>query len=437
MLIQFSVKNYKTFKDKATLSLVASNSDKDTREEDNIIYVEKFNLRLLKSAVIYGANASGKTKLFEALYFMQKFVVSSSKDTQKSDEIQVDNFKLSSETDNLGSEFEIVFLFNNEIYRYGFEVDKQKVIAEWLYYKPNTKEIELFYRDNQNFEIHKKNFSNIKLLIDRGLVRENALLLSVAVQFNDGIANTILDGFARSTSVVFANDIIYHKLPSMNMMQTSEGKEKILEFMKFADLGIDDIQRKESEINLSYEKEKVYREIWTDIVDLTDKVYTSHKKFDQNKKYIVDIKFSLADEESFGTKKFFEISGFISVALLNGFLLVIDELDSKLHPNLVEKIISLFNSKEHNPNNAQLIFNTQDSNLLNSKLFRRDQIWFTEKDKYGAAKLYSLADFKTDAVRKNEAFEENYLRGKYGAIPYLGDFDSFTPNMPLENENAK
>jgi AAA15 family ATPase/GTPase len=115
--------------------------------------------------------------------------------------------------------------------------------------------------------------------------------------------------------------------------------------------------------------------------------------------------------------------------LENGYTLIVDELDSKLHPNLVEKIVSFFNSKELNPNNAQLIFNTHDTNLLNSGLFRRDQIWFTEKNKFGEASLFSLADFKTDKVRKNEDFEENYIRGKYGAVPYLGLFDDLTTKI--------
>ena len=129
-------------------------------------------------------------------------------------------------------------------------------------------------------------------------------------------------------------------------------------------------------------------------------------------------------DESKGTQKFFYLTGPIIDTLDNGGILIADELDSKIHPNLVCKIVSLFNSKTLNPKNAQLIFNTHDTNLLSSDLFRKDQIWFTEKDKYGEAKLYSLADFKSNAVRKNEAYEDNYIRGKYGAVPFLGLFDN-------------
>jgi len=140
-------------------------------------------------------------------------------------------------------------------------------------------------------------------------------------------------------------------------------------------------------------------------------------------------------DESSGTKKFFAISGPLLDVLENGYTLVVDELDSKLHPNLVGKIVSLFNSKEFNPNNAQLIFNTHNTNLLSAELFRRDQIWFIEKNKYAEAKLYSLADFKSDNVRKTEAFEDNYIRGKYGSIPYLGFFDSDLLKETLLQEN--
>jgi AAA15 family ATPase/GTPase len=149
MILQFSVANYRSFKERSTLSLLASNYDKDTREEENIILNEKFNYRILKSSVIYGANAGGKSKFIEALIFMRSFILMSSKDTQKGDPISIEPFRLNAESINQGSEFEIVFFLKGNLYRYGFEVDKDKIIAEWLYHKTKTKENELFYRDFQ------------------------------------------------------------------------------------------------------------------------------------------------------------------------------------------------------------------------------------------------------------------------------------------------
>jgi len=166
-------------------------------------------------------------------------------------------------------------------------------------------------------------------------------------------------------------------------------------------------------------------------------VITFHKQYDSSGNFVKNIEFSLNEDESSGTRKFFALIGQILKIIDSGGILFVDELDSKIHPNLVCKLVSIFNSKELNPNDAQLIFNSHDTNLLNSGLFRRDQIWFAEKIKYGASKLYSLADFKTDEVRKNEAFEANYIRGKYGAIPFLGDFSNVIhPNLK-EDENAE
>jgi hypothetical protein len=161
-------------------------------------------------------------------------------------------------------------------------------------------------------------------------------------------------------------------------------------------------------------------------------------KYDKNKNKVEDTNFSMNTDESKGTQKFFYLTGPIIDALENGGIIIADELDSKIHPNLVCKIVSLFNSETINNKNAQLIFNTHDTNLLSSGLFRKDQIWFTEKDKFGEAKLYSLADFKSDTVRKNEAFEDNYIRGKYGAVPFLGFFDNLVYKNSLpQDENEK
>lgn len=427
MLLQFSIKNFTVFRDKATLSLVASNYDKDTREAENVFESSKFDYRLLKSAVVYGANASGKSKLLEAMAFMGQFVNNSSKDTQKGERIDVEPFALNTETENEPSEFEVIFLFNDEQYRYGFEITKERVVAEWLYHKPKTKEIELFYRDGNQFETHAKNFAKGSMVAKQGLVRDNALLISVAAQFNDEAAITVLDWFKRLNYISGLKESNYQGF-TMNRTEDPCHKAKILELLKAADLGIQDVRIQKLDFDSLPKgmpkevKDNLIREAKDRNVDLVD-VFISHKKYNENKQAVHDIGFPI-DDESSGTKKFYALTGPILDVLENGDMLVVDELDSKLHPNLVCKIVSLFNSEKHNPHNAQLIFNTHDSNLLSSGLFRRDQIWFTNKDKYGEAKLYSLADFKSEEVKKNEPFEDNYIKGKYGAVPYLGFFDT-------------
>ena len=241
MLIKFSVRNFKTFRDEAVLSLIASNYDKTTREEENVIEIPQFNLRLLKSAVMYGANASGKSKLVEAMMFMTNFVVGSSKDMQKDELINVEPFKLQVESENEPTEFEVIFIHENEVFRYGFEATKHKVVSEWLYHRPKTKEIELFYRDNQNFDsIHKTNFKKGEALVKEGMVRENALILSVAAQFNDTTAGRVLDWFYNIGGLSGIDDGAYREF-SMAQMEDTDHKRKAVELLKAADLGIQDI----------------------------------------------------------------------------------------------------------------------------------------------------------------------------------------------------
>lgn len=425
MLLQFSIKNFKTFKDKATLSLIASNYDKDTREEDNIVFNDTYRIRLLKSAVIYGANASGKSKLLDAFVFMTYFVINSSKDSQKGETIEVEPFKLSTQTENEPSEFEIIFVHKNILFRYGFEVTSKRIISEWLYYKPKTKEVELFYREGNTFNIHDRNFTKGNAVYKEGLVRDNALLISVAAQFNEIMAINVLEWFK---SLKFNREFNYNL--TMEKTDNPENKIRILELIKVADLGIQDIELQKLDIDrlpksMSKEvKDKIINEVRDKSKILITDIITKHKKYNADLQLVDNINFSLDDHESSGTRKFFTLTGLILDVLENGYTLVVDELDSKLHPNLVCKIVSLFNSQEFNKKNAQLIFNTHDTNLLSSGLFRRDQIWFTNKNKYGEASLYSLADFKSDEVRKTEPFEENYIRGKYGAVPFLGFFDN-------------
>lgn len=443
MLLQFSIENFRTFRDKATLSLIASNYDKDTREVENVFEDKKFNLRLLKSAVIYGANASGKSKLVEAIAFMRHFVINSSKETQKGESIEVEPFSLSKETENEPSEFEIIFLFNGELFRYGFEATKEKIVSEWLYHKPKTKEIELFYREGNQFETHKRNFTKGTTVVKEGLVRDNALLVSVAAQFNEKNAIAVIDWFKRLKLLSGLNETGYRGF-TMSKTKSPAQKSKILELLRAADFGIEDIRLQKLDMDRMPEgmpkelRDEIVREMQEENAEFIADVLTTHKKYDQNKQAIDSVNFSLDDDESSGTRKFFALTGPVLDVLENGYTLVIDELDSKLHPNLVCKIISLFNSQEFNTKNAQLIFNAQNTNLLSSGLFRRDQIWFTNKDKYGEAKLYSLANFKSDAVKKSEPFEDNYIRGKYGAVPYLGFFDNLNLNVPQhENEEQK
>ncbi len=439
MLVEFTLKNYKCFKDEVKFSLIASNYDKNTRVEDNTFVVEKFGLRLLKSAVMYGANASGKTKLVEGMKAMKDIILNSSKESQIDAPVGVTPFLLNTETEDAPTAFEIIFIHKNELYRYGFETDNERVHSEWLYHRPKTKEVELFYRDYQKMELNERKFK-VNDLIKNDRIRPNALLLSVAANWNDKLAVSACDWFNQFNIFSGLENIGYIGYSTMKI-NDEEQKKDLIDFLKIADLGIEDIKLGDAPKSPAREKliswagnvsrimktqpNSKYSEI-REIYNLS-KVKTSHKKYDEDNLLVGEVEFSMEDDESSGTKKYFSLSAPILEILEKGEILFVDELANKLHPNLAHQLIALFNSKETNPNNAQLIFTTHDTNFLSSELFRRDQIWFIEKDRYGSASLYSLGDFKTDKVRKEDNFERNYLKGKYGAVPYLGDFkESFT-----------
>lgn len=427
MLVQFKVQNFKSFRDEATLSMVASSSDTSTRVDENTFFIEKYNLRLLKSIVIYGANASGKTKVLDALSFMRRFIIESSKDGQVDEPIGIDPFRLNTGSPEEPTSFEVVFISNNIQYRYGFEVNKTEVVSEWLYQKNKIKEVEIFYRSFQNFDTHKTQFKATDLL-KNDRIRANALFISVAASFNDKTSKEVVLWF-RLFSMLSGIEHDHYEGYSVHRLKSERDKKETINFLKAADFGIEDLSYLELDVDdLPSDMPEPLKDLLrqqskgkTDSQFLAN-LTTLRKVYDENNLAVRLEKFSMDEDESAGTRKYFAISGPILNTLSEGRSLVVDELANKLHSLLVCKIIELFNSSAFNKNNAQLIFTTHDTNLLSAGLFRRDQVWFTEKDRYGASSLYSLADFKTDTVRKGDNFEEKYIRGRYGAIPYLGDF---------------
>jgi AAA15 family ATPase/GTPase len=286
-----------------------------------------------------------------------------------------------------------------------------------------------------------KSFTKGGTVAKEGLVRDNALLISVAAQFNEKTAIDVIDWFKRLKIISGLNESGYQGY-SMVKSENPHHRIKILDLLKAADFGIQDIKLQKLDIDSLPKpmpnelKNKIIKEVNEERKEYISDVLTIHKKYDSYQKAIGYVHFSMDNDESSGTKKFFALTGPILDVLENGYTLIIDELDSKLHPNLVCEIVTLFNSSDINKNNAQLIFNTHDTNLLSSELFRRDQTWFISKDKYGAAKLYSLADFKSDEVRKSEPFEDNYIKGKYGAVPFLGYFETLK-SLLSQDENEK
>ena len=441
MLLEFSVKNYKVFKERATMSFIASNYDKSTLETSNVMTIDSYNIRVLRSAVLYGANASGKTKFFEALEFFRRFVRKSSKEGQKGEIIDIQPFLLSETTEHGPSEFEIVFLHDSVIYRYGFEANSKAVLAEWLFYRPQSKEYQVFYRDTlePSIKVDKTLFKKGNLLIQENLVRDNALMLSVAAQFNDEICSRVINWFNHNLRCLSCLNESGYKGYSMFRADDKNFHDGILNLVKKADLSIQDITMETSSIDTLPEEvlvslnNRINQRLPYDKIKVFSKTRTTHNKYDEDNRINSSTEFSMEKEESHGTRKFFYLAGPILDTLENGRTLLIDELDARLHPMLVLRIFRLFNNPVVNRHGAQLIATTHNTSLLKNENLRKDQIWFVEKDTFEASHLYSLADFKSTHVRTNENFEANYLKGKYGATPYLEEIDSFINKVSEES----
>lgn len=425
MIIEFSFGNFLSFRDTVEFSMVAANITSGMPEVDlnNLIPISS-KLNLLTSAAIYGPNASGKSNLIQALSFMRSFVLNSSRESQAGDDIQVSPFLLSTATENAPSFFEILFIERGTHYRYGFEVTQKSVSREWLYMTPTIREANLFEREGSQIKFNPRSFKEGKDLVKK--TRTNALFLSVVAQFNGQLSLRIQKWFNRLNIISGLDDLSCRNASIDQFRNHPDKRDNIKQFVRNLDLEIDDIEIKE--VEMPDIAKRSFTEIsgvpaWIGPPKFT--IQTSHKKYDQNNRFHGWVHFDLETNESNGTQRLFYLANPVLDALDWGHPLVIDEIEVRLHPLITQALIRLFNSKETNPKGAQLIFTTHDTNLLDRELFRRDQIWFTEKDRYGASHLYSLVEFKP---RNDAAFEKSYLRGRYGALPNPGQL--LSNNLP-------
>ncbi len=403
MLVQFTFENFRSIKDSVTLSMVSGLHNKLT-------VLPTRNLNLLPSAVIYGANASGKSNVLRAFDFMKAMILNARKVFQSTDTLSHEPFRLSTETQNASSSFEVIF-FDGEIkYRYGFEADGTTVYSEWLFADEKGKEAKLFFRDTypEAFYVNPEKFKEGKGL----KVLPNSLFLWKCDQEGGKTSHSILEWF-KNVNLLDGMRPSDYLLYTLNQMKNPEFYEEIKKLVSAADFGINDVRLHEDKIPVG-EIERM------PVPLIKVGVKAIHQKYDENGKPAGVEEFDLGTEESDGTRKYFCLSAPFIDTLRNGKILLVDELDASLHPLLTMALISLFNNPEINSKNAQLIFVSHDTNLLNQKLFHKSQIWFTEKDTAGSTHLHSLVEYKN--VRATDNLEKHYILGKYGAIPYVGTF---------------
>ena len=394
MLIQFSVENYLSIKDKVVLSLLAS---RDNEHPEHLILDGSKNY--LKSAVIYGANASGKSNVLNAFWFMVNYVLTSH-NQQVHKAIERSPFKFDKETPAHPSSFEVIFTANGIRYAYGFSVTDKAVVEEYLYYYPNGRQALIFERKDTTDFRFTVDIDEQNTLKDR--TSANKLYLSVASNWSYAKVIPVLEWFA-SCQIITKNSVADAYGLEAEQLKDDDYRRVIASMLRVADFGIQSLQVRDSDPIPSQ-----HSDIFTNI----DAVHTVQDIEGNTSSYTLNM-----TEESDGTNSYFKLIGIVKKALDQGTLLVADEMDAHLHPLLTKHLVSLFNSAEFNPNGAQLIFTSHNTNLLDLDVLRRDQIWFTEKDEQTAATdLFSLYDF---SIRKDAKVEKGYLIGRYGAIPFI------------------
>jgi len=421
MLIDFKFSNYLSFKDEQSLSMIAS-SDRSLIQ--NTIAHESLGKRkLLRSAVVYGPNASGKSNLMNAIWFVKWFVEGSAERGER-EPIGKRSFLLDDETRDKKSEFEVHFIHGEVRYRYGFSVDSRIVHDEWLIAYPKGSPQVWFERHHNpdteepswKFGYHLK--GEKKRLA--AITRPDVLFVSVASKFGHEQLSNVYEWFSYHLRVIYPTIGVDQGLldfSSRKYLTDVEMAAKIRRFLALADLGIVDAEVDELDFS-------------EDAIESMGEEFPSSLREALSKRTIYDVNFLHRARgnqsfpihwgmESLGTQRLFTLSGPWIHTLDEGFTLVVDELHASLHPNQVKAMIRMFHDSDINANGAQLIFNTHAVSLLDPELFRRDQIWLVEKDQEGASHLYPLTDF---SPRKGEALMKGYLFGRYGAVPFLSDF---------------
>lgn len=418
MLIDFRVKNFRSIKEEQLLSMVAS-SENDPNNTHTFLSPNSKTLSLVKTAAIYGANAAGKSNMLKALDTMQEIVLESSSKYQRGDKLPVKPFLFDNEI-NEPTEFEINFIYDGIRYQYGFATTSVRIIEEWLIAYPKKRPQNWFARaydeNTKEYQWQFGDFLKGKKQVWKESTRSNALFLSTAVSLNSEQLKPLFDWFADKLKITGVSG--WNPLFTMKMCADDDYKKDILKFLKTADIDIQDIEVEKEEFDPSKLPEDISAEIIEELIqDMKGKEVINGAKFYHLDNYGKKVSLDFEDESD-GTRKLFSFIGPWIDSLENGNVLLIDELHDNFHPLMVQFLVDMFHNNRTNKSNAQLIFTTHETSVLNQETFRRDQIWFCEKQNKSTT-LYPLTDF---SPRKGvEDLEKGYLSGRYGALPFFQD----------------
>ena len=421
MLVDFRVTNFRSLREEQCLNFAASR-DPWLDNTHCILTNNPAAPKLVRSAVIYGANASGKTNLIFALMAMQQLVLNSTRLLEQQFREQYTPFLLDTASRNAPTQFEITLLLDGVRYQYGFRFDAERICAEWLlvyksskaqrwfeyHFKPETGQ-----NDWEPFSVHFKGEKKGQRELWKANTASRSLFLTQAVQSNSQQLKPLFNWFANDLIVLPARAEL-NLQPTLMRLSEPKYKEWVLRIMNAADIHISDIKvekRKGSQVEVKFEQGKPL-EMRTFEGEMPD-VEFCHNTADGHQQWF-DRRY-----ESYGTLRLLGYAGPLQDAIENGKLIVVDEFDTSLHPLLTRYILQLLHKPYLSQKGAQLWMTTHDTTLLDPQLLRRDQVWFVEKKKDQTSELYSLLEF---SPRKSDAIERGYLQGRYGAVPFLTEF---------------
>ena len=401
MLIQFNFKNFKSFKDDSSLDMTATSI---TEHSYNLI--SSGDEKYIKVAAIYGANASGKSSIIEAFKFMQEWIIFSFNRTIATQDIPIKRFAFDIDALKEPAEFEVFFKHKNNEYQYGFSLDNKKICEEWLYLKKDSSKntyITLFQRSGEEIKCNSKLLKSVENFIP--MVENKTLFLSIISNAKIPYVKDIFEWFLVPVldygDINFESNLIKRISP---FIENEKYQKDLIAFFRSIDIPIEGI---------IVEKPKNEND--------KTKIYLKYLMKDKENYYNMPL-----SEESSGIQKMFSLFNYLRGSLNKGMPIFIDQLDAKLHPLLLRYILTMFHDENINKNGAQLIYVTHDNYTLTKDIFRRDQIWFVEKDADLASHLYSLAKYKADddkKVRKDASYNKDYLLGKYGSVPIFRTYD--------------
>jgi len=442
MLLRFRCKNFRSIREEQVISLVAEKT-RSNEMAKSLIDTPFADLKLLRCAAVYGANASGKSNALSALSAFRDIVSNSQRLWKPNGPIPAhDPFLLDETSQTEPTEFEARFLIGSTLYKYGFIFDQSMFRDEWLIDSTSRDKI-LFRRTTESGKT-KVVFPNRNLgrtsedarHLDgiRLDVRPNSLFLSSSAQRNHLLLSRIYTYISDNLEVIRGQNMPHFLMRSAATCSEDNRNHQMKAMLRFADIGISDIDVSKRDLPDAEKKPLVafiaaLKESNPDVFSQWETESISFPNFKirmthigaGGKSYPLD-----SSRESDGTLAYFSILGPLLDKLRDGKVLLVDELESSLHPTLARGLVQIFNSPDLNPNGAQIVFTTHNTNLLDLSLLRRDQIWFTQKSIEGATSIQNLFDF---SPRKDQDIEAAYLGGRFDALPFLDDrllFESLT-----------